>query len=56
VSDPKALDSEALRETARNGHTDIVMLLIPVSGTKTEGNSALHWAAENGHLDIALIL
>jgi ankyrin repeat protein len=56
VSDPKALDSNALRWAAANGHLEIVKLLIPVSDPKAGGSYALRLAAENGHLEIVKLL
>ena len=49
-ADPKADNSYALRWAAKNGHLEIVKLLLPVSDPKANESVALRWAAENWHL------
>ena len=53
---PKADDSRALREAARNGHLELVKFLLPLSDPKAFNSSALRWAARNGHLEIVKLL
>ncbi len=55
-ADPKANDSRALRMSARNGHLEMVKLLLPVSDPEADDSLALRWAAENGHLEIVELL
>jgi len=55
-ADPTVNDSDALRWAVRNGYTDIVKLLIPVSDAKAKNNIALYTAARNGYIDIVKLL
>jgi hypothetical protein len=55
-ADPKSNNSYALQWAARNGHLEIVKLLIPVSNPKANNSYALQWAARNGHLEIVKLL
>ena len=56
ISDPKALDSRALRWAVHNGHAECVKLLIPVSDPKVLDSEALRWAAHNGHTECVKLL
>ena len=55
-ADPKINDSYPLRWAARNGHTEIVKLLIPISDPKVYNSEALRWAAQNGHIEVIKLL
>ena len=52
----KADGSSALEWAAKNGHKEIVELLIPVSDPKAYDSCALRWAAEKGHKEIVELL
>ena len=52
ISDPKANDSEALRNAANYGFKDCVKALIPVSDPKANDSEALRNAAFKGHVEI----
>ena len=49
-----------LRENAREGHADIVALLLEAGANPQEksnsGWTPLHWAARNGHTDVVALL
>ncbi|KAI9341182.1 ankyrin repeat-containing domain protein [Obelidium mucronatum] len=57
-SDPSALDNEALRLAAENGHVDIVRLLMQDERVDPSAyeNVAVKWAKRNGHLDVVEVL
>lgn len=55
-ADPKEFDSYALLLAARNGHTECVRLLIPISDPKAGKSLPLRWAAMYGHLECVRLL
>ncbi len=55
-ADSKAGNSYALRCAAKNGHLEVVELLLPVSDPKANDSWALRMAAQSGHLEIVKLL
>ena len=55
-ADPKVEGNWPLRWAAKNGHLEIVKVLLPYSDPKAFDNFALRWAARNGYIDIVKLL
>ncbi|MDD4081769.1 MAG: ankyrin repeat domain-containing protein [Sphaerochaetaceae bacterium] len=55
-ADPKVEGNWPLRWAAKNGHLEIVKLLLPLSDVKAFASEALRLAAVNGHLEIVKLL
>ena len=56
--DPSDNDNYAIREASRNGHTEVVKLLLadPKVDPSASNNDAIRWASQNGHTEVVKLL